>query len=293
MVSLRKGTALDAAGAYTICRSGDAITIAIAGPVKSGKTTLISSIHQGFLFGPVKELKFKRSHTLVGFEEKCFNSRVESGADTPSTPRTSYSAGVEYYHLRVKDSKTSSSPHLVLLDMSGEYFDRAINSRQDALQLQCLRAVDFVSFLLDGAKLADATTIQKVYSDATLLLRRLLEEKIISRDSRVQMLVTKIDMMCKEPKTSEVEKVVEEVARRFERFGDQLHLEFRAVAASPAVGSAFPQRFGIPDLLKIWTENEKKVPTRPGPLLIRSSRLIDRLPAVWLRDKYALVGGEK
>jgi hypothetical protein len=288
MVSLRKGTALDAVGAYSICRSGDAITIAIAGPVKSGKTTLIASLHQGFLFGPAKALKFKRSSTLVGFEEKCFNSRVESGADAPSTPRTSYSAGVEYYHLRVRDSKTLKSPTLVLLDMSGEYFDRAINSRQDALQLQCLGAVDFVSFLLDGAKLADALTMQKVYSDATLLLRRLHEEKIISLDSRVQMLITKVDKLCKEPNKAEVEQVVGDVARRFNRFKDQLHLEFHAVAASPAVGSSFPQRFGVPDLLTMWTESEKKIRANSEPLSINSPRLVDRLPAVWLSDKYAL-----
>jgi hypothetical protein len=290
MVSLHKGTALDSAGAYGICRSGEAITVAIAGPVRSGKTTLIASIHQGFLFAPVKDLRFKRSRTLVGFEEKCFNSRAASGADEPSTPRTSYAVGVEYYHLQLRNSKTLASPHLLMMDMSGEYYERAINSRQDAAQLQPLHAVDFVAFLLDGAKLADATTREKVFSDATLLLRRLCEEKIIDLDSRVQMLITKLDRLCKDPTRDEYEKLVAQIAGRFDRFRNALNLEFRGIAASPDVGSPFSQRFGVADLLDIWAKNETKMPTQPGPIPIKSSRVLDRLPAIWLRGDYTLVG---
>src|SRR5436309_12137608 len=82
---LRSGAALDADGVAAIGSARSFHLIVLAGEPGSGKTTLIASIYEQFLSGPLDEFTFAGSQTLVGFELRCHESRVDSGLSLPDT----------------------------------------------------------------------------------------------------------------------------------------------------------------------------------------------------------------
>ena len=123
MVNLPTGKPLTAAEASPILRAaGGAPVIVLAGAAGSGKTTLLASLHDSFQRGPFANYLAAGSQTLVGFEERCFDSRFASGLDAPLTQRTTVEEGQLIYHLRLRDLDLRGPlRNLLLADMSGEY----------------------------------------------------------------------------------------------------------------------------------------------------------------------------
>lgn len=132
LINLNPGNALDADGAYAIRRGGNTQVVALLGAIGSGKTTLIAGLLQSFLAGPLAGYSFRRSDTLLAFEERCFESRIASGAPNASTVRTSSLSGQHYYHLEVVKKEGADSKRLLLLDMSGEVYEAALSSNEEA-----------------------------------------------------------------------------------------------------------------------------------------------------------------
>jgi hypothetical protein len=285
-IKLNRGTTLDGNGAYSVSRSAPTTLVAFAGPVKSGKTTLIASIHQGFQFGSVADYNFKRSLTLVAFEEKCFDSRAASGADQPSTPRTSARVGQEYFHLRLKHGKIrGDEPQILFLDMSGEFFERALDSSDETKQLATLKSANFLVVLMDGQLLGSKTTRHKAKSDSVMLVRRCLEEGVLTPACTVQVVITKLDLVLREKSEAQLTALLNDIAGDYERFAP-LRVQVRTVAASPRPGSPWPLRFGVADLLREWAQKSHEVAFPERTVSVNSARLFDRLAGWWRPEQY-------
>jgi Double-GTPase 2 len=102
LINLPSGKPLRSTEATNLLRAQPTPVVLLAGAAKSGKTTLLASLHDCFQWGPFAGYLAAGSETLLGFEEQCFDSRVASGAEKPSTGRTSLEAGQQFYHLRVR-----------------------------------------------------------------------------------------------------------------------------------------------------------------------------------------------
>jgi hypothetical protein len=286
MIPTYKGTALDDAGAYGVARNMPTSVIALVGPVKCGKTTLIAGIHQSFLYGPVDQYAFRSSRTLSGFEEKCFNSRIASGAEKATMPRTSRRVGREFYELSLRRKGHGSLHQVLLLDMSGEFYESAMNSRADAEQLTFLRNAGRVSMLLDGARLGNGRLREKVYTDAKMMLRRFEESGCIDAETPLQFVISKLDRLSASAEPDAVNAALEEIRNRFPKESQRKNFSLMGVAASPLPATPFPMRFGMPALFKSWVE----IPERPladyPKIEVASDRVAGRLAVAWMPERY-------
>lgn len=287
MIKLHQGSALKPDEVYQICRGGNTRIVAPMGSIGCGKTTLIAGIFQAFLEGSVAGYSFRRSDTLVAFEEKCFNSRTSSEASVASMPRTSGQVGAEFYHLEVVKDADRSIHRLLLLDLSGEVYEGAMHLKEDAAKLALLREVDLLVQLIDGKRLSSGATREKAYSDAKGLLRSLSEVKSITDQTPLQVVVSKVDQLVGNDVSPEaLEGVRSTVAARFTKESQREGFEIREIAASPARDTTVPMRFGVADLLKSWlTEPETDPPVMPR-LKVDGERLMHRLGEVWLPERF-------
>ena len=287
MVKLHQGKALKPDEVYQICRGGSTRIIALMGSIGCGKTTLIAGIFQAFLEGSVAGYSFRRSDTLVAFEEKCFNSRTSSEAPVASMPRTSGQVGAEFYHLEVVRDSDGSIHRLLLLDLSGEVYEGAMHLKEDASQLTILREADLLVQLLDGKRLSSGATREKVYSDSKGLLRSLSEVKSISEQAPLQIVVSKVDQLVGNDVSAAVlDKVETIVAGRFTKESQGRHFEIKEIATSPAQDTTVPMRFGVADLFSSWlAEVEVDTPILPK-LKVKSEHLMHRLGEVWLPERF-------
>jgi len=287
MIKLHQGLALKPDGVYPICRSGNTRIVALMGSIGCGKTTLIAGIFQAFLEGSVAGYSFRRSDTLVAFEEKCFNSRTSSKASVASMPRTSGQVGAEFYHLEVMKDADRSIHRLLLLDLSGEVYEGAMHIAEDAAKLTLLRNVDLLVQLIDGKQLSSGATREKVYVDAKRLLRRLSEVKSITPQTPLQLVVSKVDQLVGNGTSPEaLEGVRASVAARFTKESLMQGFEIREIAASPDPETTVPMRFGVADLFGSWLAEAEVDPLVLPRLKVSGERLMHRLGEVWLPERF-------
>lgn len=287
MIKLHQGLALKPEGAYRICRGGPTRIVALMGPIGCGKTTLIAEIFQAFLNGTVAGYSFRRSDTLLAFEERCFNSRTASDADLASMPRTSGQVGIEFYHLEVRRDNDQLIRRLLILDLSGELYEGAIHVEEDAAKLGILRDVDQLVQLMDGKKMVSGATRDKVYSDAKALLRRLSEVNSIRSETPLQTVVSKIDQLLPDAGTEESLRAIEAKVR--ERLASDVRpadFQFRAIAASPAPETTVPTRFGVSELFGSWLADDGDFASSPMKVKTAGARLMHRLGEVWMPERY-------
>ena len=88
VVDLPSGNELDDLAAAELQGAQLVRLIVIAGPVKAGKTTLLTTLHDLFQTGPVGAFTFAWSRTLPAFERRCYFSRIASGRSFTETERT-------------------------------------------------------------------------------------------------------------------------------------------------------------------------------------------------------------
>src|SRR4051794_25398831 len=119
MVDLPKGKPLTVEQASEVLRDTGAPVVVLAGAVGSGKTTLVASLHDSFQRAPFADYLSAGSQTLIGFEERCFDSRASSDGESPTTVRTTTEEGQLFYHLRLRATHLGQPiRHLLIADMS-------------------------------------------------------------------------------------------------------------------------------------------------------------------------------
>jgi hypothetical protein len=298
MINLPTGKALNAEQATMILRNTGAPVVVLAGAVGSGKTTLVASLYDSFQRGSFAGYLAAGSDTLIAFEERCFDSRSASGAEVPSTLRTPIDEGHLFYHLRLRAADRLQGPrHLLIADMSGEYYERALDSASEARALEEIvcRADQFVH-LIDAAKLASKEFRTNVRSNASMLMRRFFELRYLRDDARVDILLTKWDLvlasggegLCTEIHSSATDFFQQQCAGRVRR------LRIRPIAARPHYLSAIGLAFGLSDLLQTWVEEiPRHLETQPRRLPVPVlHRPFDRFALCEAKELYEVASSE-
>lgn len=195
-VQLPSGLELDTEGASVFLRRSWGRVVFLAGGVKSGKTTLISSLYQRFQSGPVAGLQFAGSDTLHAWERICHPSRVASMASRADTERTRLEQEFSFLHVRVRPEVPSAEPADILFsNVSGELFEAMRDHPEECERAKCLGRADRFLMLLDGERLCSAATRASVISEARTLLRRLIDTGSLSPRVPIDLLASKWDMV--------------------------------------------------------------------------------------------------
>jgi double-GTPase-like protein len=253
---LHSGLPLKASEVPRVTRREYTPIIFLAGAIDSGKTTLLGSIHDAFQFGPLSGYSFAGSETLMGFEERCFESRVRSGRETPHTPRTQPQEGQEFFHLRLRKGPSELFRELLFADMSGEFYERAIKNAAELREkeFETLPRCDYFLLLLDGEKLLDLEQRQDVRRDGLTFLRRCQEAKLLRPETVLQVMISKWDIVAGKPE-DEQKSCKNFVASRFQT--DVLHrdVEVLEIASRPDPHSeGIAKLFGVKDVFPRWVE---------------------------------------
>ncbi len=258
------GEALTAEEALLVTRAAPTRVIVIAGPARSGKTTLVASLYERFHTGPLAGYLFAGSRTLVGFEKRCHLSRRASGRENPDTERTSHAATDVLLNLTVRAEGGGPRLELLFTDIYGEAFRQAADSTDEAEQLSVLKRADHVALLVDGGRLASPTQRQGPFSHADALLASCLEVGMLGPESQIQVLVTKADKLRGGPRAdANLAFVAERWAwlegRYREKFASFAQFE---VAARPEAPSPLGAAHGLDVIFPLWVSHPR--PAAPG-----------------------------
>lgn len=263
LVHLPLGKPLGDADASEVLRASAAPIVVLVGAPKCGKTTLLASLHDGFQRSPFAGYLAVGSRTIVGFEERCFDSRIASGRDKPVTGRTRHEDGILFYHLKLRNEDLRSPiKHLLLADMSGEHYDNALDSATALRGLTIFRRADQFVHLVDGSRLASKDWGPQARTNALMLMRRCLEEKMFDPDAKVDVLLTKWDLVLAgigEDRSMEILQSQERAFRGFEKSVGRLRVI--PVASRPYFTSPLRPPYGLADLLRSWTEEPPRKST--------------------------------
>jgi hypothetical protein len=247
---MHSGAALRVSELSRVCRQSYTPIVFMAGEIKSGKTTLIASIHDAFLFGPLGDYRFAGSETLYAFEERAFESRASEQGDDPQTPRTRYESGQEYFHLRLMQESTGEVSQILFADMSGEFYERALFSQSEVNQFGDLKRAQVLLLLLDGTKLASTSTRQSVRANALQFLLRCKEERLLPPDTKLQVLISKWDAV----PVAQREECLQFVRSRISEAALHRQVEIMPVASRPGIGKKDEKLFGVRDLFPDWVK---------------------------------------
>lgn len=266
-IDLPLGDDYDSASAGEITRSSVARVIVLAAPVKSGKTTLVTSIYEAFLRGPLDRFLFAGSHTLLGFERRCHEAMEDSGREEEDTERTSAATGLRYLHLRVRNHDLTQPPQdMLFLDASGEFFEQAAASIDECKRLTVIKRCDHFVVLVDGAKISDPATRHGIAIWTRSLLRSCLDAGMLGTHSYVDVLVSKWDVVQLSQHREDSERFVADLEQRLREFLEPRlgRFRFERVSSRPLRKSGLPALYNLNSIILSWIEESPHVvPSRP------------------------------
>lgn len=239
--------------ASSVMASGPCRFLVVAGAPRCGKTTLLNGIYELFQEGPVGDLVFGGSLSLVGFEKRCHPSREVSEAERPDTDRTKLLDEGRFLHLKLYQADCADlACHLVLSDIDGEFFKRMRDSVDECKRHPFLQRADRLLILIDGRKLARPLRRHEALEDGKSLLRSLLDSGMVAQKTAIHIIITKWDHA--HDVTVGAKGMTDFVKDGFlpvlNRRPNPWTVE--SVAARPAPGSTFLFGHGIPALLPTW-----------------------------------------
>lgn len=194
-VALPPAGMLSIEDADALLRWRDASLIAVVGERNGGKTTLVTELYERFLRGPFADTLFSHSLSLLGFERKSFQSRAESGADTPDTPRTSKQDGLSFFHLGLSDEKDQRRTDLIISERAGEVYREVRDRPAGATELVEVRKARTVAFVIDGERLADGRRRAEALASVRNIARAFADSGAIATETEVQLVTTKCDLL--------------------------------------------------------------------------------------------------
>jgi hypothetical protein len=278
LVSLSRGELLtfDEVQRFLCWRSATLITI--IGDRDSGKSTLLCSIYERFLRGPFANYHFCSSRTLIGFEIRAHYGRIESGRTEPETQRTPISEGLKYFHLGVSPVNNHQGRFdLLLSDRAGEVYRQARGNSTQIAPLVEFSISDHVVLLLDGARVANPEERSGAMQAVRQTLRAFLDGAALSSSSRVQVVMTKLDVFTTAPDHHSLLASMELFKVGILRdFRPRLKsLDFFEVAARDPLGH-FDPAFGVDALFQAWLIDDIPAPSEVKPQVSVSTEF-DRL----------------
>jgi hypothetical protein len=280
-VDLPSGREFTESGAISFAQARPVRWVVIAGQVKSGKTTLLSSLYEMFQWSAINGFRFAGSNTLPALEEVCHFSRIASSRDVPDTPRTPYKPTATYLHLKVSPiAEVSAAVDFLFTDVSGEMFEHARTSTDDCKELLFLRRAAAFILVLDGEKAVRPDRRWAMVEEAKSLLQSCLDSSMLPETCRVKIVWSKVDYF----EAASLDKTLLnefriEVERSFRAsFGERIrHFAFAEIAARPTKSPQLSFGHGLPELLDGWvrdySENESVNLFPDPPRGVRESEL--------------------
>lgn len=257
--TLPMSTMLSLEDADELLRWRAASLIAVVGERNGGKTTLVTEIYERFLRGPFADTFFCHSLSLLGFEKKSFQSRAESGAERPDTPRTSAQDGLRFFHLAVSEVSDLRRIDLLISERAGEVYREVRDKPERAAEMIELRKAAAIAFIIDGERVADPRRRAEVFASARNIIRALVETGNVSLMAQVQLVTTKCDLLEGDAAAEAREALSEFEERITTMFGEQYQVNaFRTVARDPE-GVVEPAR-GLVPLLRSWLKTPQSRP---------------------------------
>lgn len=255
------------------------IVVVPVGHVGCGKTTLVTTIYDQFLLGPYAGWLFGGSSSLLGFERRSWDSRTASRRSVAEMERTKVREGERFLHLRLQDEGQQQAPkNLLIVDASGELFQRLADNPDEPPDLASLRRADIIAILVDGEQLADPKLGRAAMHDARMLLRAIVEKGLAPATARLQVVVTKWDLIdAAGIGRDELMRGINQAILRGQ--GGIGAIEVLITAARP-LPQKVPWAFGCAALLGSWLVE----PESPEPAAISrpdSKRQFDRFAKNW------------
>lgn len=229
----------------------DATVVAIVGERNGGKTTLVTELYSRFLRGTFAEVFFCHSQTLMGFEQKCFQSRARSGGLRPETPRTSAQDGLSFFHLAVSGVSDLSRRDLLISERAGEAYREVRDHPELAAEMIELRKASSVVFIIDGERVACPRERTEAFASVRHLIRAMLLSDNLSAQLHIQLVTTKYDLL-----EGDEQADARESLKNFERAivtlvdGRYEVSRFDTAARNPLAGVA--PGWGLDALLRSW-----------------------------------------
>lgn len=199
------GSAMNQQELFQLSAKEDLELVLVAGPFHSGKTTLETMLYYVFLEGRNKILNFGGSYTIRGFKKRTEKILYSSGEPEPVMGRTLFKDTDCFLHLRVCD-ETGQSQNLIFADLPGEIFEKTeyIEDYQEIFE-----AVENVIVIMDGEKICDIHERENVYMDTLVMIRVFLINGIITHNTKLQIICTKLDEIQKSKDYMEIERFLE------------------------------------------------------------------------------------
>ena len=234
--------------------------VSFIGPVGVGKTTLISSLYDVFSKENDIQVSFGGSDTLYAFESSCHHARVTSRGSTVSTPRTSSTEGVGFYHLSIQDSKKMRQ-EFFLADRSGESYSEMINNLSLVDSFDELLRSDLLLFMVDSSSLVNNKQRHLARRTTIKLIQSLFEYNTLPKNTNCAIILTKFDLVVEENNEavcmSEANRIVDDVQKYLDT-----PIDILSISARPNTeGHARPDFFKILwQKLELSQRPQKKCP---------------------------------
>ncbi len=247
--------------------------IYILGEHDSGKTTILATLFEMFQVAPFHGLYYAGSLTQIGFEKRCFYSRLASENEDADTERTK-SEEFHFLHIALKsDLAEKKATHFLISDISGEKIKRAKSITKDMKDLAVISDSTHVSYVIDGEKLIDIKTRQAVLTQAKIFIRKAIDEKVLDDKTRLSVIVSKCDLLSDIADFDFISLIENPFSLDFKGYLNEI--KFLKLAVRPQSFNKFKLGHGLSDLLNLWlsVKQENAINTSPEP----SSRMINNL----------------
>lgn len=199
------GQAMNQQELFQLSAHEDLKLVLVAGPFSSGKTTLETMLYYIFLEGKNERLNFGGSYTIPGFKKRAEKIMYRSGEPEPVVDRT-LRASMEYFlHLRVYD-KSGQGQNLIFADFSGEIFENAVYVDD---YCEIFEDTENVIVIIDGEKVCDINKRKNIYTETIIMIRRFLKKRIITCNTKLQVVCTKWDKIQELDTKLEIEQFME------------------------------------------------------------------------------------
>ncbi len=277
-IKVYSGDSLTETEASDLLRERPAKIIVLMGDSGSGKSTFIQALYELFQRGTLGDFLFSSSKTLLGFDKRSFYSRLSSGQNIPSTPRTSISDGLRYFHLVLKHrNDLSNSIDILLSDRAGEKYKQSRNSPSLASDLHELYIADKIFILMDGEKIANKENRTSASNVVRQNIRLISDNIPVNTSNNIKILITKFDIINTHPNKDDILDYLSKYKERLstEFTAKNITLEFYYISSRDPSGQ-MPLAYGLDKLITEWPEDN--ICTKYNTILdnsIQTSREID------------------
>lgn len=238
--------------------------ILVAGLPKSGKTTLITSIYEGFQKKFFSTYLFAGSRTLLQFEELCFPSRITSLNISPETIETERSSHNQqsYLHCKICSIKnTQSKYNLYFTDLPGELFDilkykptKKVNEINEQL-----RIADRFVFLFDCEKFDNLKIRNQAFSSGKIIIDECLKTGLLGENPYIDIVFSKYDIIQSMQPGQQVifkQSIKDQTNALLEQFKNKCIMNFFEISVRDTLD--YEHESNLEKLFKEWVENKRK-----------------------------------